>query len=82
MLNKTKGWDIMTKKTKMLRKNGTQYFVLEDEIKNMKNMGFTEKSARESIEELESVGLAEIIEVDNVKYFRPLEPNSPYNVLR
>lgn len=69
----------MTKKPKMLKKNGIQYFVLEDEIKNM---GFTEKDARNSIKELESVGLAEIIEVDNVKYFRPLEPNSPYNVLR
>lgn len=75
----------MTKKTKMLKKNGIQYFVLEDEIKNMKNMGFTEKDARNSIKELESVGLAEIIEVDKVKYFRPLEPKSgstPYNVLR
>lgn len=67
----------------MLQKNGTQYFILEDEIKNMKKeYGFTEESARESIEELHSVGLVEIIEVDRVKYFRPLEPNSPYNVLR
>lgn len=64
----------MSEKAKTVQIKGKHYLVLKDEIKNMQKLGFSEKSAKEAVEQLESVGLAEIIEIKGKKYIRILDP--------
>lgn len=64
----------MTKKSKTVQIKGKHYLILKDELKNMEKLGFSEKSSKQNIEQLESVGLAEVIEFKGEKYIRILEP--------
>lgn len=66
--------NIMTKKSKTVQIKGKHYLILKDELKNMEKLGFSEKSSKQNIEQLESVGLAEVIEFKGEKYIRILEP--------
>lgn len=74
ILINTKGIKIMSEKAKTVQIKGKHYLVLKDEIKNMQKLGFSEKNAKETVEQLESVGLAEIIEIKGKKYIRILDP--------
>ncbi|WP_239701559.1 hypothetical protein [Mammaliicoccus sp. D-M17] len=75
----------MFNKSKIVNIKGNDYLVLKNELKNMKQHGFSEISAMKSLKQLESVGLAEIIEFKGENYiriFEPQKPNKPFNVLR